>query len=258
MNEPIICTLDIESSPHLSWHFDNWKINIRPIQTVEFSHTISVAAKFLHEKNVRYVSVNESSESHVLEVAREWIDQADVLVTYNGDAYDIPRLQWGWDLWDIQRPSPFVSVDLFKLVKREYKGAPSSKSLAHIVDRLNLTGKLKLDNYFELWLQMNSEDPVIRARAWRRFKRYNKRDVTITEELFILKRPQITTIPNVALWGDGETVEDGRPTCPGCSSLDVQRQGFKRTRTRRYQQYQCQACGRWFSDTKSDRGVSST
>lgn len=253
---PRIVTLDIESSPHLSWHFDNWNINIRPSQTVDFSHTVSVAAKFLDEKQVRYVQEFGGSQSNVLEAAREWIDAADVVVTYNGDAYDLPRLKWGWDLWNIPQPSPFVSVDLFKFVKKEYRKAPPSRSLGHITERLGLMGKLSLGDYFDLWMKMQSDDPVVAAKAWRRFRRYNKRDVVTTEELFIKYRPRLP-MPNRALWGEGVSVEDGIPACPDCGTFDVVKQGFKRNRTRRYQQYQCNACGRWFSDTSSDRGVTS-
>ena len=250
---PRILTLDIETSPHLSWHFDTYRVDIRPIQVVEPSRIICVAAKWHDQKKVMFVSEWQMGHAEMIQTVRDWLDEADVVVTYNGDNFDLPHLRWAMDLHGVERPSPFVSVDLYKVLKREYKKAPVSKSLDYLTRRLSLTGKLAHEGYFPLWLKMNGSDP---EKALRVFTRYNKRDVVTTEELFDLSEHLVPNIPAAALYDDSEDVQNPGLTCPA-GHTEFTRQGYKRTKTRRYPQYKCSVCGRWFSETRSDFGVSS-
>jgi hypothetical protein len=255
MSGPKILTLDIETSPNLSWHFDTWHVDIAPIQIVEPSRMLCFAAKWEENKRIIFHHERETTHSDMVEHAVRLLDEADVVVTYNGDNFDLPWIEWERKLNGLTKPSPFVSVDLFKVIKREYKKAPARRSLDYITSQLGLTGKLQHKGYFPLWIDMNSDDEAVREKAHRTFRRYNKRDVLTTEELKFKLEESITNIPNVALYApptdpDPET----RPPCPKGHDAAI-RQGYKRTKTRRYRQYQCGVCGVWFSDTRSESGV---
>lgn len=246
---PRILTFDLETSPHLSYHFGTRNINISPIQNVEPSRVISWAAKWRDQKTISYLSEYETERELMVRGAFTLLDEADVLVGYNSDGFDIPHLQREFDLMGLGVPSPFVSVDLYKVVKKNFRQTFLSNKLGYVTSQLSLSGKLEYGGYFPLWLKMISDDPDVRRRAWNVFKRYNRRDVLTTEELFDLLRSRITSIPAAALYGD--EIPD-RMTCPQCGSEDFTKRGWRYTKSRRYQTYFCNACTRRFSDLRSD------
>lgn len=249
---PKILTLDIETSPNLSWHFDSWKVDIRPIQNVQPSRIICWSAKWADKSRVLFHSELQDSHSAMLDHIAGLMDEADVVCTYNGDNFDLPRLRWAFEQWGVAKPSPSVSVDLYKVVKREFKGAPLSKSLAYITDQLQLTGKLEVGGYFPLWLAMSGTDPDAARKAWRLFTRYSKRDTLTTDELRIRLSPYITNLPALSLYSDDEL---DAPVCPACNSDNYQRRGSAFTKTRKYPRYQCQDCGKWFKGVRSEKGA---
>ena len=245
MTGPRILTLDIETSPALCWSFQMWNTNISPGQIVQPTRVISFAAKWLGEKTVIFKSEFHHGDHHMVESAFALLDEADALVTYNGDKFDIPHLNREFQLWGMGVPSPYVSVDLYKVVKRNQ--IYMSHKLGYITEQLDLSGKLS-NSGFQLWRDCMNDDP----KAWGQMRRYNKQDVVTTEELFTAVRPYITNLPSAALFS-----EDGLTAlcCPVCGSEGVQRRGYARTKTRRYPRYQCQECGKWFRGTRSDLGV---
>lgn len=258
MNAPRILTFDIETSPHLSWHFDTRNVFISAIQNVQPSRIVCWAAKWHGRNTVMFQSEVEGTHIGMLHGIRDLLDQADVVVTYNGNGFDIPRVNWEFEQCGIPAPSPYVSVDLYNVVKKEFRSAPFSRSLDYVTKNLSLTGKLAHEGYFHLWLAMNGEDEKKARRAWNVFRRYNKRDVVTTEELFDLLESKITTIPAIGLFAE-ELPSLEIPDCPRCPDGGrPTRQGYKRTKTRRYARFQCQACARWFSQTRSEMGVNST
>lgn len=252
---PRVLTLDIESSPHLCWSFQTWKTNISPIQIVEPTRMLCFAAKWLDSKKVHFHSefdgegVDEYNHGLMVQEAWDLLDEADVVVTYNGDRYDLPHLNREFLLAGLKAPSPYASVDLYKVMKRETIFA--SHKLSFITQQLSLSGKLE-NSGFGLWLNVLSDDPEVAAKAWREMTRYNKRDVVTTEEAFLEVRHLVKNMPSVSLFEGGDFTG---PHCELCGSTDLVKQGFKYTKTRRYQQYRCNGCGSWFRDTRSDKST---
>lgn len=256
MTGPKILTLDIETSPNLSWHFDSYKVDIRPIQNVEPSRIICWSAKWADEKTVLFRSeMDEGGRTSMLCKIAGLMDEADIICTYNGDNFDLPRLKWAFQLHDIEQPSPFISADLFKVVKYEFGQAPMSRSLAYIVDQLHVGAKLEVGGYFPIWLDMNSPDEKVRERAWRKFTRYSKRDTKVTDDLRIELQPYLRNLPSAALWDEEGT---SGPLVCSCGSEDVQKRGYYYTKTRRYPRYYCKDCHKWGRGTHSDRSVGLT
>jgi DNA polymerase elongation subunit (family B) len=251
---PRILTFDIETMPAsvYSWGLFNQNHHIE--QIIEPDRMISFAAKWNGEPRVIFRSEYHHTPLGMVADLFDLLDKADVVVTYNGDNFDLPWVQRMFHEQEIgfPLPSPYVSVDLYRVIKRNERHL--SHKLAYITARYNLTGKF--DHHgFMLWRECNGDfGSVIQRKAWNIMRRYNKQDVVTTDELFDEVRPYIKNIPAVALFGDAAP---DRPMCPQCGSERMTRQGYKRTRTRRYPQYQCQDCGRWMADTRSDGGVSS-
>jgi DNA polymerase elongation subunit (family B) len=259
-------TLDIETSPHLCYSFQTWNTNIMPIQILDPTRVVSVSAKWEHERKVMFFSEYEGfapvegmtrEECHLDMVQQifDLMDEADVVVTYNGDKFDLPHLKREFHLafGPHKTPSPFVSVDLYKVIKAEEIWV--SHKLAYITDRLGLSGKLD-NSGWRLWLGILSEDPDVRHKAWLEMRRYNKRDTKTTEELKVECHPFIKNLPNPALFEDGEIPT--LPVCQSCESTNVSRRGWAYTKTRKYPRFHCQDCGKWSKGTRSEGSVSTT
>jgi DNA polymerase elongation subunit (family B) len=257
-------TLDIETSPHLCYSFQTWNTNIMPVQVIDPTRVVSVAAKWQHKKKVIFLSEYEGfapvegmtrEECHLDMVQQvfDLMDEADVVVTYNGDKFDLPHLAREFHLafGPQKKPSPYASVDLYKVIKKNEVWL--SHKLAYITSRLRLSGKMD-NSGWALWKGILSEDPEVRDKAWREMRRYNPQDVRTTEELLEECLPYINNLPNPALFEDTLT-ED---ILCACGSDQVQRRGFAVTKTRRYPRYQCQSCGKWFRDVRSAGSVGTT
>lgn len=252
-----ILTLDIETSPHLCYSFQTWNTNILPAQILEPTRVIGVGTKWHHENRVNFFSEYEGfprtldtrEECHRLMVVQvhALMDEADVVVTYNGDKFDLPHLAREFHLAGLRPPAPFISVDLYKVIKKNEIWM--SHKLGYITEALRLAGKLD-NSGWELWKGVLSDDPQVRHRAWLEMRRYCKRDVFTTDELLIECLPLITNLPSPELYElepDAEVVR-----CPGCEGTNLHRRGFAVARSRRYPRYQCQDCGKWSKGSRSE------
>lgn len=245
---PKILTVDIETSPAEVYVWDIFKPTIGVNQIIKPTRVICFAAKWLHEPKVNFHAEWLTSQSDMVEAAHRYFDEADVVVTYNGNNFDIPHLNREFDQWDLKEPAPYHSVDLYRVVKRNERFL--SHKLVYVSKQLGLSGKMDSGG-FQTWIDLASEDERTRKRAQLLMARYNKQDVRTTEELYLRVLPKIH-LPSRALWVDG--AEENCPR-PGCGSSNVQRRGFKTTLTRKYRRYQCQDCGGWFSETRSSGSV---
>ena len=70
-----------------------------------------------------------------------------------------------------------------------------------------------------------------------------RRDVLVLEEVYQRLKPLVLDHPNRGLI-------DGRGGCGVCGDQKLQKRGYHITRTRKYQRFQCTACGSWSKGTK--------
>lgn len=238
-----IVTFDIETSPHLSFHFGRWQQNIPASNTVNESKMICWAAKEYGEKDIEFASIWEDGEDYVLERLWEIMDEADVIIGFNSDKFDIKRVMGEFFLRGWEPPSPFHSVDLFKQAKRHF--AFSSNRLKDILKARGLSPKLEEFGGMALWMDVVHKEL---KSAQKRMKAYNKQDVASTEELYDAMLGWITNHPNWGLYVDDY---DGDPICPNCGSKHVKEHKVRRTKVRQYMQYQCQDCGKYARGRKS-------
>jgi hypothetical protein len=179
-------------------------------------------------------------------VSKVWslLDEADVVLTYNGTSFDLPYLNGEMLLAGMKPPSPYRQIDLLLAVRKQFK-FPSNK-LAYITEALGLEGKVKHEG-FELWTKCMAGDP----KAWKKMERYNKRDVTLLEELYELLQPWIPSHPSHAAF-------TGEHVCPACGSDDLKRRGFAYTAVSKFDQWLCSSCGKWSRSTHRETGAGIT
>jgi hypothetical protein len=237
-----ILFLDIETTPGLADVWGMWNQNVGLSQLREAPGLLCFSAKFSDEENVDFISDHQHGRELMVKAAHYALDQADVVVTWNGRRFDIPHLNREFLEMGMTPPSPYRQVDLYQTAKRVFK-FPSNK-LDYVSKALGFAGKVRHEGH-ELWVKCMDGD----EDAWRRMEEYNRQDVILLEQLYGRMLPWIPSHPSRAIDGD-------QTTCPKCgSSYYMQRRGYAVTAQSRYQRYQCQNCGAWSRSTKRE-GVS--
>lgn len=245
-----ILGLDIETAPNTAHVWGLFKQNIGINQIIDTGRVMCFAARWLGTKS-RPVFRSEFHHSHVKTIDAAWtlLDEADAVLTFNGERFDLPTLNREFIKYGLTPPAPYHSIDLLKVAKRRFRFA--SNKMDHLAKELGLTRKVSNRGH-DLWIDcMNGK-----RAAWREMREYNMGDIQTLEELYNAMRPWIDTHPNTALYSD-----TGAPACPCCGSTKLQSRGLQRTKTQSYPRFQCQGCGTWlrgrYSVIKGNRNVMS-
>lgn len=231
-----ILTLDIETSPNLAHVWGIWQQNVGLPQLLESTEVLCWAAKWYGEDEILFSSSFGDGKAEMVVKMWRLLDEADVVVHYNGQKFDIPHLNREFLELDMTPPSPFKQVDLLKTSKNQFR-FPSNK-LDYIVQELGLGQKVKHAGH-KLWVDCLMGDP----KAWAKMEEYNREDVVITEKLYDRYLPWIKGVPNAAVYLDETT---GKMVCPGCGSIETIKEGYAYTNLSKFQQYKCKDCGKWF------------
>ena len=165
-NKPRILITDIETSPNLAHVWGLWQQNVSLSQLMDTTSMISFAAKWYGERNVEFYSDHHDGHAKMVKQAHRLLDEADIVVTYNGVTFDIKHFQREFILAGMNPPSPFRNVDLLKVVKSQFR-FPSNK-LQHVSDQLGIGQKTPHTGH-ELWVKCMAGD----VKAWALMKKYN-------------------------------------------------------------------------------------
>lgn len=232
-----ILLLDLETAPNLAHVWGLWDQNIGLSQIIEPGYTLCWAAKWVGQREIFFGSVRDGKKRMTARL-HKLMAEADAICTYNGNKFDIPTVHKDFLLYGLNPPPPTKSIDLLRVVKNRFR-FPSNK-LDYVCRALGLGGKVKHSGH-ELWIRCMANQPT----AWRDMERYNKRDVTILESLYLRIKPWIKNHPNHGLYVDDPSV------CPKCGHGTHQRRGVEHTATCSYQRFQCCGCGGWFRSTRN-------
>lgn len=230
-----ILVLDIETKPAIVYSWRLFNVNISNNQIKETDGILCIGAKWLGEKETFLFSEWEMGQKGMLEAILEMINEADGLITYNGDKFDLPHITTALMLNDMPAPAPVSHIDLYKFIRSKTKFI--SKKLGFVGPALGIGEKLKHSG-FELWVDVMNGD----KDAQKRMAQYCVEDVNLTERLYARIKGYITNHPNLG-FHDPEA-------CPACESTRTQRRGYYYTRMFRYQRHQCTNCGHWFKSKR--------
>lgn len=240
---PRILFLDIETAPLevFVWGLFDQNIGLEQIKK-EWS-ILSFCAKWLGESRVTQMdtggrgAARVRDDSKLLPVLWRLLDEADIVVAQNGQRFDVKKVKARLVMAGFKPFSPIKVVDTLLVAQRQF-GFTSNK-LAWITKQLTpSTQKLEHREFpgITLWKQCLVDNP----RAWRVMRRYNRRDVTGLEPVYLIFRPWIDGHPNVAIYSDSTEL-----ACPKCGSTNLKPNGHAYTQTGKYQRYRCAArsCG---------------
>lgn len=171
--------LDIEVAPMLAYLW-NLKVNgwISPKHIVENGYLLSFSAKWEGEKGMLFHSIKKDGHIPMLRAIRDLLEEADVVVHYNGKRFDMPMLNTEFAKHGIGvLKNPPIQIDLMQVVKRNFK--LPSYSLDYVSRTFKLGKKIPNEG-LELWKQCMAGD----AKAWAKMERYNRHDVVLLPRLY--------------------------------------------------------------------------
>lgn len=223
-----ILIYDLETAPTMAYVWSAWKQNISPNQVVEHGRVICWAAKWLGEKQVHFGA--EWKSDMFIEDLADLMDEADAVITYNGDKFDQRVLNTALLIRGLKPLAPAKSIDMYKVVKKRF--ATFHGRMDSIAELLGIQGKLDTGG-MELWIGVMNKDP----KAQKKMERYNVRDIKVLEKIY----------EHLKGWISSHPTDTGSDTgkCPNCGSKDLQRRGYHVTKVSKFQRYQCTSCGSW-------------
>lgn len=231
-----ILLLDIECAPNLATVWGIWQQNIALNQLLESSYTLCYAAKWYGEKKIMFDSVYKTDRKAMLKSIHKLMDEADAIVHYNGNRFDIPMLNKEFLEAGMPPPSPAKHIDLLQTSRSKFRFV--SNKLDYIAQRLGL-GKKTAHEGHELWLKVMNND----KSAWKRMEEYNRNDVVLLEKVYDKFKGWISNHPNHNHFSEERV-------CPSCASHKVQQRGYAVLTGGKYPRFQCQQCGSWFRGNK--------
>lgn len=241
-----ILFLDLETFPNIGYTWTKWETNV--IDFIEHWYILCVGYKWLGGKT-KVVALPDfkgykphSKDEELVKFAWGLLDEADIVIAQNGDAFDIKKLNTRFMQYGLTPPSPYKTIDTLKIAR---KFSFNSNKLDDLGRDLGLGRKLEHEG-FPLWLKCREGD----MKAWKRMKSYNKQDVELLEQLYLKERPWIKNHPNLDAFNHINT------TCPRCGSKDIQWRGEYKTQTNLYKRFCCKNCGSWGKLNKSEGKLS--
>jgi uncharacterized protein len=227
--------VDIETSPHILYGFGLFNQNFGISQIEEPTRMLCFAAQWTDEKQVIFYSEYHNSHEEMVQAAWDLLNEADAVITYNGNSFDIPHLNREFLLAGLTPPAPYASIDLYRTVRKQFKNA--SNKLDWVAQQLGVGSKVRHSG-FQLWLDCLKGDP----KAWEDMKRYNIGDIKITLAVYKKILPWIVAHPSVPMF------EGHREGCPNCGSMKAAKEGYSYTASSKFQRFRCTnpKCGKWY------------
>lgn len=238
-----ILLLDVEISPTVATVWGLFKQNVALNQIMGNSEVLTWVAKWHGDKDTIDGHLMRDGKKRMLRKMHRLLTEADAVVTWNGNGFDLKVLNAEFLLAGLNPPSPFRSIDLLATARRKFRF--TSNKLDYVAQRLGLGSKVKHRGH-DMWM-----DCMARKReAFDEMLTYNTMDVILLERIYDRLLPWVPNHPNRNNYGEHHV-------CPKCGSEKHQRRGYAITSTRRYARMQCLGCGTWFRSTDCEPGRAS-
>ena len=227
-----ILVIDIENSPNLAHVWGLWENNVSLAQLQETGQVICFAAKWVGSKEVIFKSDFHDGHKAMIAEAYRLLDEADMVVGYNSQGFDMKHLNREFLEAGFPPPRPYKNIDLMLAVKKAFRFV--SNKLDYIVQKLGLGAKTSHMGH-ELWVRCMAGDP----KAWELMKKYNIQDIAVTEKLYFRILPWIERHPHIGMYMDTE--HDRCPVC-GSTALVLDTEATVKANVTTYDLYRCGDC----------------
>jgi len=239
---PKILLLDIESSKGVFRIYRTGKQYVSWKNIEKEPYVTGWAAKWLfdsemHSCFVRPAEAKKRNERRVVKELYQLMNQADMIITHNGDKFDLRQLNMRFIKYGLMPNNRYLSVDTLKKAKQILDA--QSYSLEYLLQYYNLSPKMERGDTDAA----EDGDKV----ALLEDEKYCRQDVWGLEELYLLLRGWMKTHPNMSVYYEMyHPLGEGENYCPRCLHVVTR---FKFTRFWRtpqgtlYRSGNCPHCG---------------
>lgn len=169
---------DIEVSPNqvFTWSIGS-KISIGPESIIKERAVICIAYKWEDDPTTHIISWNKGDDRMVLEAFAHAMNEADVIIGHNSDAFDTKWIRTRCLKHGIHLKAKFNSIDTLKLARANFRF--NSNKLDYIAQFLGVGAKQSTG--YDLWKDITlHNDPD----ALRKMMNYCVNDVIILEQVY--------------------------------------------------------------------------
>jgi hypothetical protein len=227
---PKILVLDIETKPLIAYVWRMYEEVNSIDKLIDTGGLLCFAAKWLGKNKTFFYSEWEHGPTAMAKAAHALLAEADAVITYNGDRFDLPKLQAEFAVQELGTPPPLTSIDVYKTTKNM---GFVSKKLDFVAQALGCGKKVEHEG-LGLWIKVLAGE----EKARKKMRKYNIGDVTLLEKVYLKVRPFIKNHPHMGFTPKRE--------CGACGSSRVHVSKWRRTKAMRIQQLHCQDCGSFF------------
>lgn len=200
-------------------------------------HIICAAWKWEGEEEVFSEKTYTTNDKKIASALRAAVCEADEIVYHNGTKFDYKKLNARVILNGLPPMTKPRETDTLTQCRKHF--AFTSNRLDYIGKVFGLGGKIHTES--GLWLRALKKD----RQAIDAMLEYNKRDVTLLEDVFNILKPHITL-------GYNPNITSERPVCTQCSGENIQLRGWSYTKTGKFRRFQCNDCYGWCTSTKRE------
>ena len=136
-----VLLVDVETAPNLAFVWGFFKVNVAANQVEESSYILCWAAKWLGEKKVQTGTLWKDGHGKMLKRIHALLDEADMVVHYNGRKFDIPVSNREFIKLRMMPPAPYKQVDLYRECKSTFRF--ESNKLDFVAQQLKVGAKVR-------------------------------------------------------------------------------------------------------------------
>jgi DNA polymerase III epsilon subunit-like protein len=236
-----VLVYDIELQFKVAPVFDLKNVYINPSTLLTDQHMISWSAKWSDSDTIKsqVLTVAEAKardDRRIVEGLAGLVRQADYTVAHNNNGFDHKVLNGYVMQHGLEPLGHTQTIDTLTIARSSFR--LTSNRLGYLANLLGIPGKLDTD--FSLWTRCYFAE----GSALKEMHQYNRRDVTVVEEVFHRIKPHAKTLPRLF-----EGTEFREEFCPYCGEKPSgvkgrKKDGYHRTKASTYQRFRCLACGR--------------
>lgn len=244
MNNLRVLVFDVETAPMTAyiWGLKDQYVGVNQLKTDWY--ILAWGAKWLGEPASKVIYRDQrdakkiEDDKAILVELWKLLDEADVVITQNGEKFDSPKLNARFMLHGMKPPKPYRHLDTYKLVRKV--ASFTSNGLEYLTQKFCTKYKKLSHSKFpglSLWIECLAGN----QKAWDAMKEYNIHDVLSTEEFYMKIRawaPESMPTPFAA--------NSVNILCKVCGEKGrMIRRGLAVKTRFKYQRWQCQTCGTW-------------
>jgi len=226
-----ILALDIETMFITAGAWGLFDQNISIGQVLDPGGMICWSAKYVGEKATYF---RKKGDKLFLKELHQLLSECNAVLSYNGDRFDLKKINTAFLKAGLTQPPPIKSIDLLKTFKKKFSFI--SNKLQYVCTELEVGSKVDHEG-FPLWIKCAQGD----QKAWKKMETYNRGDVLLLEKLYRRVEGWVSNGPSHSLMSEARV-------CPECGSKHLQERGYRYTKTGKYKRLQCIPLGHWSSE----------